>query len=214
MLVAERHIAYKRSPRQIESKKKIPKNLIYELLDGEPIYYKGYQDVLNGNKTIEEIMGASGMQAAIIQYLMTLLIKNLDESKYWFFTGESGVHIDHRNNIAHDVAVYDINVLLPSAINTNYLRVPAEIAIEIDVKADLSKPKDYNYIQRKTDKILQFGTKKVIWIFTDTHKIMIAEPSKSDSWQIYDWDKDLELYQGVQFNIKKFLVHKRILIQE
>lgn len=214
MLVAERHIAYKHSPRKVDSKPNIPKKLVYELLDGELIYYKGYQDVLNGNKSIEEIIGASGMQSAIIQYLMSLLIKNLDESKYWFFTDESGVHIDHRNNIAHDVAIYDIDVLPPSAINSNYLEVPAEIAIEIDVKADLSKPKNYNYIQRKTNKILQFGTKKVIWIFTDTQKIMVAEPSKSDSWQIYDWDKDLELYQGVMFNIKNYLVHKRILIQE
>ncbi len=209
MFIAERNIALKRLP-QKPSSPKIPKKLVYEVMDGEPIYYKGYQDVLKGTKSLEEIMGASGMQSAIIQYIMGLLFRNIDESKYWFFTGESGVHIDHRNNIAHDVAVYSVDVLLPSAIDVRYLEVPAEIAIEIDVKADLSKPKDYNYVQRKTDKILQFGTKKVIWIFTDTHKIMIAE--SNTSWQIYDWDKDLELYQGVMFNVKNYLLQRRILI--
>ena len=35
----------------------VPRHLIYEIMDGKPIYYKGYWDVLSGKKTASEIMG-------------------------------------------------------------------------------------------------------------------------------------------------------------
>lgn len=35
---------------------KIPDILIYEMVKGQPIYYKGYQDYLNGTKQIAELM--------------------------------------------------------------------------------------------------------------------------------------------------------------
>ncbi len=37
----------------------IPESLVYERLDGQPIYYQGYRDVMAGRKTIEEIIGSS-----------------------------------------------------------------------------------------------------------------------------------------------------------
>jgi Uma2 family endonuclease len=209
MLVAERNIEY---PQKLRSSRKIPEILVYEILEGRKIYYKGYKDVLKGLKTPEEIFNKISFRAVIVQYFMGLLIKNFDESIYWFFSGESGVHIDHRNNIAHDVAVYSLDILPPNAINVKYPEVPAEFVVEIDVKADLSDPKDFGYVQRKTNKIIEFGTKKVIWIFTDTQKVLIAEPSKYAAWQIYDWDVSLELSDGVMFNVKEYLLKKGITI--
>ena len=38
-------------------RRKVPDALIYEIMDGKPIYRKGYREVLSGKKTIEEIMG-------------------------------------------------------------------------------------------------------------------------------------------------------------
>ncbi len=38
---------------------KIPDKLIYETIDGKPVYYKGYQDVIKLIKQFEEIMGSS-----------------------------------------------------------------------------------------------------------------------------------------------------------
>ena len=35
----------------------IPKELIYEMVDGKPIYYKGYKEYLNNSKQLDEIMG-------------------------------------------------------------------------------------------------------------------------------------------------------------
>ena len=123
------------SPRRPVPKprRRIPDKLIYEIMDGEPIYRKGYRDVLSGKKTIEEIMGASTLQSVIVAYFVIQIGKFIDEDAYFVLTGESGVHIDHRNNLANDVAIYDQTVLTPAKISKKYADVPPLIAIEIDV---------------------------------------------------------------------------------
>jgi hypothetical protein len=35
--------------------KKIPASLIYEVINGKPIYYKGYKEVLNGTKKVVKL---------------------------------------------------------------------------------------------------------------------------------------------------------------
>ena len=46
--------------------KKIPDFLIREVMDGQPLYYRGYRDVLRKLKTIEDIMPCSTLQATIV----------------------------------------------------------------------------------------------------------------------------------------------------
>jgi hypothetical protein len=48
----------------VESRKKrgrkgIPRELIYEMRYGKPIYYRDYDKILLGEKTLEEIVGSS-----------------------------------------------------------------------------------------------------------------------------------------------------------
>lgn len=91
--------------------------LVYEVMDGQPLYYRGYKDVLAGNKTAEEIMGSSTLQWVLASFFMKIMYCGLDEKKYWFASNEAGVHINHRNNLSHDVAIYDRAVLTPDKIN-------------------------------------------------------------------------------------------------
>ena len=84
MLIAEK-------PKQRNRAKTIPKSLIYEVIDGKPLYYEGYKDVLANKKTSEEIMGASGLQSYIIYYLLKVLYAKLDDRKYRFLTNEIGI---------------------------------------------------------------------------------------------------------------------------
>lgn len=184
-------------------------SLIYEVMDGKPLYYRGYEDVLAGKKSPEEIMGSSSLQWVLASYFMRVMIRQLDEKKYWFASNEAGVHIDHRNNLSHDVAIYDKQVLTPDKINTQYADVPAIIAVEIDVKADISKVADFNYVNRKTKKLLDFGSDKIIWVFTSTQQVMIAERN-ADAWLTMNWHRDLELLDGQSFNIGQFLEQEGI----
>ncbi len=187
----------------------IPKSLIYEIMDGRPIYYKGYREVLAGRKTTEEIRGSSTLQWVLASYFMELMILTLDRKKYRFASNEAGVHLNHRNNLSHDVAVYDRTVLTVDKINKKYANVPALVAVEIDVKADMSNEADRNYVNLKTRKLLDFGTEKVIWIFTDSQQVMVAERT-ADAWLTMDWSRDLELLDGQMFNIGAYLAGEGI----
>jgi Uma2 family endonuclease len=185
------------------STKKISDDLIYETLDGEKIYYKNYLDVVNGIKTKEEIMGSSTLQSVLVEYMQIVLFAGLDRKFYRILTGEIGIHLESNSNFSNDIAVYEKSVLTPNKINNKYADVPPKIVIEIDIKANTDKAEDYIYVQRKTQKLLDFGVEKVIWIFTDTKKVSIA--TQNDAWLTVNWDKDMELLNGLIFNISQYL---------
>ena len=78
---------------------KIPDNLIWEVLDGKPLYRRGYMDVVKKLKTIEDIMGTSSYQSLITTYLTILLGSKLDLRRYDILIGEPGVHLKYKDNI-------------------------------------------------------------------------------------------------------------------
>ena len=193
-----------KSPRKTKRPiKKVPEHLICEILDGMPIYYKGYLDVIEGKKTFEEIMGSSSLQAFIIGFLLKTLYKNLDETQFFLFTNEAGLHLDKRNNLAGDILIYDRKNLSVADINENYFSTPPKLVIEVDISVDTTNLTSEGYVHTKTRKLLDFGVEKVIWITTPGKTVMIATPT--EDWQIKDWNKDVEVLEGVQFNIGQFL---------
>lgn len=189
--------------------KPIPESLIYEIMDGRPLYYKGYKDVLTNKKTSEEIMGASGLQSFIIQYLLEVLYLKIGRKKYHFLTNEIGTHLDKGNNLSGDIYIYEKNVLSPDKINTRYVEVAPKIAIEIDIRIDLSDEKDFGYVFTKTHKLLDFGVEKVFWIFTKHQKVMVA--TKDQDWLTKNWNQEIELLDGEYFNIGKFLTDEGVV---
>ncbi|TAG69506.1 MAG: Uma2 family endonuclease, partial [Runella slithyformis] len=96
----------------------------------------------------------------------------------------------------------------PSKITVKYADVPALIDVEVDVKVDLSRKKDFDYVMRKTQKLLDFGTQKVVWIFTETQKVMVAQVN--EPWLTYDWSRDIALLDGVTFNIGQYLADEGV----
>jgi hypothetical protein len=64
--------------------RKIPDYLIYEIMDGKPIYYRGYRDVLAGRKTLEEIRGRGSLPALIVSYLAGFIGNVHDETRFLF----------------------------------------------------------------------------------------------------------------------------------
>lgn len=186
---------------------KIPKHLIYEEMDGLPLYRKGYKDVLSGIKTAEEIMGSSKLQSFIISFIIKYLNRFLP-NQYEAVSSESGLHLAIGNNLATDIAIYNIhevgNIFEPVYFNT-----PPKIVFEIDVKIDLTKSKttESEYITRKTKKLLKFGVEKVIWILTASQTIIIAEANQTD-WKMFDFSGEIDIMNDISFSIKQ-LVEER-----
>lgn len=188
----------KKSPRR----KKIPDSFIYEIMDGKPLYYKGYKQAIRNNLNAESIKGASSLQAFIVAYMARVLYHIFDEN-YLILIGEPGLHISHKDNLGGDILVYDKKIFPSSKISKHYADVPAELQIEVDITAELEDMTETGYIKRKTDILLEFGTKKIIWIFTSTQQVMVAEKDKD--WLWINWNKPIELWENNSFCIGKYL---------
>lgn len=192
------------------NKSNIPAYLIAEQLDDFVFYYKGYKEVLRGEKTFEDIMGSSVLQFTILQYLIRCLaLFDPEEEKYIIGNNEAGLHMGHRRNVGNDLAIYDIKEVTPERIIGKYANFPPEVVVEVDIDVegiDIT-PLDGAFL--KTKRMLEFGVKKVIWIFTDSQKVLIAEPHKA--WLTEDWDKDVELIDGLKVNVANYLKKKGVL---
>jgi len=167
----------------------IPSYLIAEELDGIIFYYKGYRQVLNGEKTLAEIMGSSVLQFIILQYIIRrIAIYDPEEEKYIIGNNEAGLHLGHKRNVANDLAIYDAEKMTADKIIGKYADFPPEVVVEVDIDVesiDIS-PLDGAYL--KTKRMLEFGVKKVFWIFTKSQKILIA--TSKEPWQTVDWDTE------------------------
>jgi hypothetical protein len=196
--------------KKVAVKRKIPDYLICEIIDGKPLYYKGYKDVLRKKKTIEEIMGSSFLRAFIITFLMEVIIKGKLSENYEVLVSEPGLHIDNKNNVSGDILIYDKHTLTPDKINNQYVSVPATVHIEVDISIELEDLKDYQYVEKKINKLHAFKTRKVIWILTNIRKVMVAVPGQP--WQMYDWQNEIELQDNITFNIGRYLHEKGVFL--
>lgn len=192
------------------SKKKtnIPSYLIYEEINGVPIYYKGYKEVLENSKKAEDIMGSSALQFIILEHLFRLFVKFFDEKNYYIGNNEAGTHLGKGTNFAVDLALFDKKVLRPEMIKNKYVSVPPLLVVEVDTKATFDPEAQPDYFHVKTQLLLDFGVKKVIWIFTESKKVMVSEPDKP--WLTVDWNQDIELMDGHFFNIAAYLENEGI----
>ncbi len=189
----------------------VPSALVYEILENKPIYYKGYESVLNKSKKVEDIVGSSSLQAEIISCLLKLFFIYLEENEYRIYTNKIGLYIDKGNNLSGDICIFKNAAMTADKIDNHYINIPAELQIEIDIKGDIADAKQQKYMTDKTNKLLQFGTKKIIWILTDSYQVMIAEPDKD--WLIFDWGKAFVTINGISANIGQHFVSNGITIQ-
>ena len=173
------------------------KSLVYEMWDGKPVYYAGYEEVLKGRKTVEQIMSSSLRQGILVARLVGYLMNLIDLEEYILATNEVGVQFEKGSWRACDIAIFSL-ALLEGQDEDKYAWVPPKIAIEVDAKADMSQfDSAFDYYEKKTTKLLDFGVEKVIWLFTKSRKVWIAESGKD--WIIRDWSQVVEVMPGCQF---------------
>jgi hypothetical protein len=186
--------------------RKVPEYLIREVIDGIPFFYKGYKEVLTKNKTFEDIMADSGLQSLIKKYLYDLLLRKLDPAVYEVFMGEVGAHLEHKSNLGLDVAVFETAMLPGDKFDFKYLAVVPRLVIEVDMKVSLDETglqSFEDFLNLKTQKLFDFGTKRLLWVLTRSKKVVVATPG--EDWKIIDWDKNIEVWAGIEANIGKHL---------
>jgi Uma2 family endonuclease len=198
-------IAHKRQPKI----RKIPAFLVYEELDGQALPYRGYLDVLSGQKKIEEIMGSSSLQSVIIFLINGFIFNTFNRKKYRIATNEAGLHIDTGDNLANDIAIFDKTIA--KTLNDKYFNVPPKLVIEVDIKVDLNEAtwnNELEYLLAKSQKMLDFGVEAVIWITTKSKKIFVISPTKN--WYLANFDEDIPLLDGHFLNLGQLLAEEEI----
>jgi hypothetical protein len=187
----------------------IPAALVFEELDGRPLYYRGYKEVLANKKSSEEIVGSSFIQALIVSIIFPYVKEMLKGGPYWVVCNEAGVHLSRGNNLANDIAIFD-KASIKDIFSENYADVAPKIAIEVDTKIEadqFSNPTDY--IFRKSEKLIEFGTERVIWILTSSRKIMMTDWTKK--WSVHEWSETLPVFDDYQICLNDLLEKEGIL---
>ena len=186
----------------------IPAFLVKETIDGRNFYYPNFRKVMAGEKTLDDIMGSSTLQSFIVSFLTYFVYENFNKREYLALSSEIGIHIDRRNNLAGDLALFERSSLPAQKINVYFADVPPKVVIEVDTSIDYSEEGASDYVHLKTQKLLDFGVQRVIWIFTASRKVMVAEPEKD--WLTKDWNQEIELLDGKYFNVGKYLAEEGI----
>jgi hypothetical protein len=185
--------------------RKIPDALVYEIVDGKPIYYKGYREVLKGKLNPEAIMADSTLQTWLKTQLSFLLLQQFAGKNYEIMSGELGILMSLGHRRGADVSIFRKDNLV---IDEHFSKTAPEVIIEIDIQADLEDNNEMDYVLRKIEDYLRFGVKQVIWIFTTNRKIMTATPK--EPWLTVSWGATIETIEGVSFNLEKMLESKKI----
>ena len=180
----------------------IPPSLIYEILNGRPLYYRGYKEVLEKNLNPESVMGSSALQAILVSLIHSYIMLNRDKKKYIPVTNEAGVHLAVTDNLSCDVAIFEKGTF---TINTKYFDVAPKIVIEVDVKIDLTDfdGVDFNYVAEKNQRLFDFGVERVLWVLSKHRRVMVALPTQD--WIFTDWSNDITVMDGCVLNIKNLL---------
>ena len=189
---------------KVKKTKTIPEELIYEIDEGTPIYYRGYRDVLSGKLKTDDIMGSSRKQSFIINELSFLLQLQL-RTIFQFFSNELGLKFKKSQRAADLALVLRSKLTFEEVWSNEYMTRLPDIIIEVDIKADVSEmPDPTNYFFRKTQQLLDNGASKIIWIFTKSETVMVAESGKT-AWEIKAWTEDVEVSHGCTFNIAQIV---------
>lgn len=202
-------VIHRSATRNAPAKRRVPSSLIYEEIDGVPYYYRGYRSVLSRQKSKEDIMGASALQSAIVSLLIHLLYKFLPFDDYLIATNEPGLHLAPGVNLANDIAIFN-QARLPIPLDDKYFSVPPQAVIEVDVKIDLpANISETEYVYDKTQKLIDFGVEKVIWVLTKTRRTLIAQPNMP--WILADWDTPVDVLPGCTFQLNPLLRSKGVI---
>jgi Uma2 family endonuclease len=172
----------------------IPTELIYEILNGNPIYYRNYRDVLNHEKTLDDVMATGTLQTLILSAVYDEITPRLKPKGLKCLFNEVGIHISTKNNLSCDLVVFEKTALATIPHDNHYYAIPPKIVIEVDTDGDFTDSSFEQYFFEKSKKLLDFGAEKVIWILTASQTVTVATPD--GKWVTQHWNKPIEILEG------------------
>ncbi|MDZ7899528.1 MAG: Uma2 family endonuclease [Arcicella sp.] len=159
-------------------------------------------------------MGSSSLQSIIVYLLNGVLFNRIDRKKYLAATNEPGIHIRLGDNLSNDIAIFEKGDVI---LNDKYFDKATKVAINVGVKIGLSETEraanrwnnEWDYIIEKSQKMLDFGTEKVIWITTKSKKIFIS--SATERWYMVGFNEEVPLIDDFVLNLGVLLKDEEIL---
>ncbi len=197
-------VADKPKGKRTTKRTRVPKELIYEMAHGKPVYYRDYKKVIIGTKCVEETMGSSFLQGQLVALIVTILMTQLDLRKYVVVTNELGFIYAPKSWRILDVAIFEKKNVKNELLSTKYVKTAPHIVIEVDTKADVKDGDDmFSYVSKKTDDLLDSGVEKVIWVLTESQKILIAEQGKQ--WAVAKWNDMIPVLEDITINLEQLI---------
>ena len=187
----------------------VPSYLVYETLNGRPLYYWGYKEVLTQHLNPESIIGSSALQSILVSLIYGFVLYNRDKKKYLPVTNEVGVHMGLTDNLSCDVAIFEKGTF---TANTKYFDIAPKVVIEVDVKIDLTEFDgiEFNYVAEKNQRLFDFGVERVLWVLSKPRRVMVSQPNQD--WIFTDWSNDITVMDNCVLNIKKLLDEEGITL--
>lgn len=201
MLVIEK----KRKPKI----RKIPPHLIYEEMNGKPLPYKGYLSVLSGEDSFEGVRGCSSFEAILMSIIGGFIENSIDRKKY-LLASKANLNLSSGDNLASDIAIFEKDKIV---LNDKYFNVAPKVVIEVDIKIDLGDTEwnnEIEYLLDKSQKLLDFGVERVIWITTKSQKVFVI--TANDKWYVVNYQDDILVLDDCVLNIAKLLEEEEIKI--
>lgn len=182
--------------------------LVYEIWKGKPVYYHGYNQVLAGKLTVAEVRLRSDIHGVLISLLSIYLGNSLNRHKLLFSIG-SGYYLPKRSRFSSDLAIFDKEKV--GKLKGKYFDVSPKVVIEIDIKADVSdfESKSDGYLIQKSQKLIEFGVEKVIWVITAAQKVYVIDRN-DPTWYVVNWSENITLLDDCVLNIKQLLQDEEI----
>jgi hypothetical protein len=83
----------------------------------------------------------------------------------------------------------------------------------LDIKIDLAETEwnnEIEYLLDKSQKLLDFGVERIIWITTKAKKIFVITPS--DKWYVVNYQEDIQVLDDCVLNIARLLEEEGIVV--
>lgn len=96
----------------------------------------------------------------------------MDCKRYHSGANEVGIHLDKNNILAVDIVIFKAADSIFFQLEKHAPQAPL-VAIEIDNRIETTEFDESHYVYEKTRKLLEWGTEKVIWVFSKTETVRL-----------------------------------------